>query len=118
MGLYKLKNASANIEDGIVEKIKTDSIDYERYFESWLENSPSLLLDDEEGGNTVLWIGRQVTASVGDTGKYPDLLGIDALGDLVIVELKKGKTPQETVAQILVSKELLLSEPAGVGLKR
>ena len=101
MGLYKLNNTSANIEDGIVEKIKTDSIDYERYFESWLENSPSLLLDDEEGGNTVLWIGRQVTASVGDTGKYPDLLGIDALGDLVIVELKKGKTPRETVAQIL-----------------
>ena len=62
MGLYKLKNTSSNIEDGIVEKIKTDSIDYERYFESWLENSPSLLLDDEDGGNTVLWIGRQVTA--------------------------------------------------------
>ena len=94
MGLYKLKNTSANIENGIVERIKNDSIDYERYFESWLENSPSLLLDDEDGSKTVLWIGRQVTASVGETDKYPDLLGIDASGDLIIVELKKGKTPR------------------------
>jgi len=101
MGLYKLKNTGANIEEGIVEKVKTNSIDYERYFESWLENSPSLLLDDEAGGNTVLWIGRQVTASVGNTDKFPDLLGIDASGDLVIVELKKGRTPREVVAQLL-----------------
>src|SRR5699024_191697 len=90
-----------DIEDGIVEKVKSDSIDYECYFESWLENSPSLLFDDEDDGNTVLWIGRQVTANVGDVGKFPDLIGIDASGDLVIVELKKGKTPREVIAQIL-----------------
>jgi hypothetical protein len=101
MGLYTLKRTSNDIEDCFVEKVKTDSIDYERHFESWLENSPSLLFDDEDGGNTVLWIGRQVTASVGDTGKYPDLLGIDSEGDLVIVELKKGRTPREVIAQIL-----------------
>lgn len=100
MGLYKLKVPSDNLEQGIVEKIKTDTIDYERYFESWLENSPTLLLDDDDG-STVLWIGRQVSVSVGDTDKYPDLLGIDASGDLVIVELKKGKTPREVIAQIL-----------------
>ncbi len=29
------------------------------------------------------------------------LIGIDASGDLVIVELKKGKTPREVIAQIL-----------------
>lgn len=101
MGLYTLKRTTSDIEDCIVEKVKTDSIDYERYFESWLENSPSLLFDDDNGGNTVLWIGRQVTANVGDTGKYPDLLGIDSTGDLVIVELKKGRTPREVIAQIL-----------------
>ena len=101
MGLYMLKNTWKDIEDGIVEKVKSDSIDYECYFESWLENSPSLLFDDEDDGNTVLWIGRQVTASVGDVGKFPDLIGIDASGDLVIVELKKGKTPREVIAQIL-----------------
>lgn len=100
MGLYKLKTMDKKIESGILEKVKTDSIDYEKDFENWLENSPSVLLDDD-AESTVLWIGRQVTASVGETDKYPDLIGIDASGDLVIVELKKGKTPREVVAQIL-----------------
>ncbi len=101
MGLYKLKNTEFNIEDGIVERVKSDAIDYERHFESWLENSPTLLLDDEDIGNTVLWIGRQVTANVGTVDKYPDLIGIDSSGDLIIVELKKGRTPRDVVAQIL-----------------
>lgn len=100
MGLYKLKVEGDNLEDGIVEKINTDSIDYEKYFEAWLENSPTLLFDDNDG-STVLWIGRQVSANVGNTDKYPDLLGIDSSGDLIIVELKKGKTPREVIAQIL-----------------
>lgn len=100
MGLYKLKMSSDKLEDGVVEKVRTDTIDYEKYFESWLENSPALLLDDDIG-STVLWIGRQVRASVGATEKYPDLLGIDSYGDLIIVELKKGKTPRDVIAQIL-----------------
>lgn len=100
MGLYKLRVDSSDLNQGIVEKVKTDTIDYEKYFESWLENSPSLLLDEDDG-STVLWIGRQVTASIGDTDKFPDLVGIDAAGDLVVVELKKGKTPREVIAQIL-----------------
>jgi len=99
MGLYKLKKIDKNIETGILEKVKTDSIDYEKDFENWLENSPAVLLDDDSE-STVVWIGRQVSAIVGDVGKYPDLIGIDANGDLVIVELKKGKTPREVVAQI------------------
>ncbi len=67
----------------------------------WLENSPSLLLDDEDAANTVLWIGRQVTANIGTVDKFPDLIGIDSSGDLIIVELKKGKTPRDVIAQIL-----------------
>ncbi len=100
MGLYKLRMDGNDLNQGIVEKVKTDTIDYEKYFESWLENSPSLLLDEDDG-STVLWIGRQITASIGDTDKFPDLIGIDAAGDLVVVELKKGKTPREVIAQIL-----------------
>jgi len=100
VGLYKLRKIDENIETGILEKVKTDSIDYEKDFENWLENSPAVLLDDDSE-STVLWIGRQVSATVGEVGKYPDLIGIDANGDLVIVELKKGKTPREVVAQIL-----------------
>lgn len=100
MGLYKLRKINQYNESGILEKIKTDSIDYEKDFENWLENSPFVLLDDDSE-STVLWIGRQVNATVGDVGKYPDLIGIDSNGDLVIVELKKGKTPREVIAQIL-----------------
>jgi hypothetical protein len=86
-----LRTDNEELESGIMERAVSENIDYEKDFENWLENSPSVLLDDDEG-STVLWIGRQVTATVGDIGKYPDLLGIDANGDLV-VELKKGKTP-------------------------
>ncbi|WP_207641033.1 hypothetical protein [Desulfofalx alkaliphila] len=56
MGLYKLKYEKGQIELGILEKVETDSIGYEKDFENWLENRPSVLLDEEE--STVLWIGR------------------------------------------------------------
>lgn len=93
MGLYRLKIEGDKLENGIMERVSNENVDYEKDFEDWLENSPAVLLDNDDG-STVLWIGRQVTATVGDVGKYPDLIGIDAEGDLVIVELKKGKTPR------------------------
>jgi hypothetical protein len=49
-------------------------------------------------GLDVLIIGRQVTTDYG--GKI-DLLGIDAEGDLALIELKRDRTPREIVAQIL-----------------
>lgn len=99
MGLYTLKCNGNDLSSGILEKAKTDSIDFEKDLENWLENSPNVLLDEDEG--SIIWIGRQVSATVGETGCYPDLIGIDADGDLVMVELKKGKTPREVIAQIL-----------------
>jgi len=98
--LYKLQIGNGELESGKMKRVVGESIDFEKDFENWLENSPSVLLDDDDK-NTVMWIGRQVNATVGDIGKYPDLLGIDADGDLVIVELKKGRTPREVIAQIL-----------------
>ncbi len=101
MALYSLKMARpGDTNTGVLERAKTDSIDYERSFEQWLENSPAVLLGEDQEG-TVLWIGRQVTATVGEGDKYPDLIGIDADGHLIVVELKKGRTPREVVAQIL-----------------
>ncbi len=99
MGLYTLKLEGNDLSSGILEKVKTDSIDFEKDLENWLENSPNVLLDEDEG--SIIWIGRQVSATVGESGLYPDLIGIDASGDLVMVELKKGKTPREVIAQIL-----------------
>jgi len=101
MGLYKLKIEDSGIESGILEEIKTDKISFEKDFENWLENSPYILFEDEDEEDTVIWICRQIHAPVGNTDKYPDLIGVNSFGDLVIVELKKGKTPREVVAQSL-----------------
>jgi len=43
-----------------------------------------------------LLIGRQVYT---DFGKYIDLLAVDATGSLIVIELKKHKTPRDVVAQ-------------------
>lgn len=43
-------------------------------------------------------IGRQVYT---DFGKYIDLLAIDAAGSIIIIELKKHKTPRDVVAQTI-----------------
>ena len=80
----------------LVIAVETD-IELECHLESWLENSPVALIQDEY----ILWIGRQTSATDEDRTIYPDLLGVDAAGNLVIVELKKGRTPREVMAQLL-----------------
>lgn len=99
VGLYKLSYKNRDLSDGVMEKTNKEAIDYEKDFENWLENSPHVLFDDDS--STVMWIGRQVTASNEQCHRYPDLIGIDSNGDLIVVELKKGKTPRDVVAQIL-----------------
>jgi hypothetical protein len=47
---------------------------------------------------SLLLIGRQVITKY---GKFIDLLAIDADGRLVVIELKRDKTPREVVAQLL-----------------
>ena len=72
-------------------------MELESYLEDWLENSPWALIQDE----LILWIGRQTSANDEEGTIFPDLLGIDAEGNLVIVELKRDKAPREVVAQLL-----------------
>ena len=45
-----------------------------------------------------LLVGRQVSTSFGN---YIDLLALDAAGTLIIIELKRAKTPREVVAQAI-----------------
>lgn len=72
-------------------------IELERHMESWLENNPDALVQDE----FILWIGKQASAATEHSTIYPDLLGLDAEGNLVIVELKRDQAPREVVAQLL-----------------
>jgi len=59
-----------------------------------LENNPEYFFER----SNVLMIGRQVTTNL---NTFIDLLGIDKAGNTVVVELKREKTPRETVAQLL-----------------
>jgi len=69
-------------------------IKQEADLEVLLENNPEYFFE----GSKVLIIGRQVTTNL---NTFIDLLGIDKAGNTVVIELKRGKTPRETVAQLL-----------------
>jgi len=68
------------------------SLNLEARLEEWLARDISILADD------LLAIGRQVWTTYGG---FIDLLCIDRIGDLVVVELKRDKTPRDVTAQTL-----------------
>ncbi len=66
----------------------------EKTLHDWLESNPEGILKDKE----LLIIGREVLT---DLGGYIDLLGVDRAGNVVVIELKRDKTPKTTIAQAL-----------------
>jgi hypothetical protein len=62
--------------------------------EDWLETNPTGIVE----GQPLMVIGRQVTTNLGST---IDLLALDRQGDAVVVELKRGRTPRDVLAQAL-----------------
>ena len=66
-------------------------LDSERRLEDWIANDLSLL------GEELLLVDRQTRTIGGPL----DILAMDADGQLVIVELKRDRTPREVVAQVL-----------------
>jgi len=66
----------------------------ESVLETWLESNPDGIVED----GRILIIGRQILTNL---GSVIDLLGLDRDGDAVVVELKRDRTPRETLAQSL-----------------
>ena len=79
-------------EQYTLAEIGSAQVSLEKELEDWLENDISVL--DEK----LLVIGRQVRT---DYGGEIDLLCIEENGDIVVIELKRGKTPRDVVAQAM-----------------
>lgn len=75
-----------------LQELKKSKLDLEERLEDWLDEDINILSSD------VLVIDRQTET---DFGGFIDLLCLDRNGDLVIVELKRHKTPREVTAQVL-----------------
>ncbi|MBA3332235.1 MAG: hypothetical protein H0T39_15420, partial [Actinobacteria bacterium] len=72
------------------QRLPPGTIDLEQRLEDWVEADIGIVAEE------VMLIGRQVPTSY---GTVIDLLGIDADGNLVVIELKRDQTLRETVAQ-------------------
>lgn len=75
-----------------LKEINREALNDEQRLEDWVVKDPAIL------GIDLLLIGRQVTTA--NQGRI-DLLGIDDEANLVVLELKRDKTPREIVAQAL-----------------
>lgn len=79
-------------EDKALNEIRKAELDLEVRLEEWIDKDISLISHD------LLIIGRQIET---DYGGVIDLLCLDSSGDIVIIELKKDKTPRDITAQVL-----------------
>lgn len=77
---------------GKLSEVNKSKLEYEQSIQDWLEQDISIISDD------LLVIGKEVQT---DYGGFIDLLCLDKKGDVVIIELKRNKTPREVTAQAL-----------------
>jgi RecB family endonuclease NucS len=75
-----------------LQEVEREALNDEQRLENWIVKDPSIL------GIDVLLIGPQVTTG---SGGRIDLLAINTEANLVVLELKRDKTPREIVAQAL-----------------
>lgn len=85
MALWKVAGAK-------LQPVSASPLDQEQRLEDWIAADPSIV------GMDLAIIGRQVQTAFG--GKI-DLLALDPDGNCVALELKRGRTPREVVAQLL-----------------
>ncbi|NJN58016.1 MAG: DUF91 domain-containing protein [Leptolyngbyaceae cyanobacterium SL_5_9] len=80
------------LNNGSLQEIETARLDLEQRIHDWIEKDISIIADD------LLVIRKEVQT---DYGGFIDLLCLDQIGNLVIIELKRDKTPREVTAQAL-----------------
>ncbi len=80
------------IDRDTLKEISKSKLDIEERLENWLEKEIPIISND------LLVIGRQVETGFGG---IIDLLCIEYNGDILIVELKREKTPREITVQVL-----------------
>ncbi|PEF41583.1 hypothetical protein CON84_00430 [Bacillus sp. AFS094228] len=80
------------VEQNKLHEIQKNRLDSENRLENWIAEDNNIL------GLDILIIGKQVVTSFG--GRI-DLLAIKSDGDLVLLELKKDRTPRDVIAQAL-----------------
>lgn len=80
------------IEKNRPEPLPSAKLDLEKRLEDWICQDLSLVGDD------LLLLGRQVATAYGHA---IDVLALDREGNLVILELKRGRTPRDVVSQVL-----------------
>lgn len=69
----------------------------EKDLEEWLKKNPDSILQGEQ----LMLVGSPVQARLAELYREIDLLGVDREGRTVIVELKRGRTPRNVIAQAL-----------------
>lgn len=85
---WQIKNGKLNsIETSLEQEKRTEPYD----LEPWIASNSEII------GSDICIIGRQVSSKSGPI----DLLGIDKSGNLIIIELKRGKLPREALAQAI-----------------
>lgn len=75
-----------------LNEIKKSKLDLESRLEEWIKEEISIVSHD------LVIIGNQIET---EYGGVIDLLCLDSRGDVVIIELKKDKTPRDITAQVL-----------------
>jgi hypothetical protein len=78
--------------DGATQRVEPARLDLESRLEDIIHSNVELI------GAHLWFIGRQVQTS---HGHRVDLLAMDREGNLVVIELKRDRTPREVVAQLL-----------------